>query len=503
MTRITTDLERLDSLLCDIKARVSRPGQVPYLGMQELGQFMEEVHTALGSCLGFDPQKVHISAWHVELEKNGYRCHPAKYGPLDVIYGYRNIASHPNEEKHSITPDEVKRRLGDVNQLLPDLTRLLTDHTFVDHLFEVQVCSLHQRRAETLRQAIASTGAVKDYLSLVLEYALPFVPEKRRGFLKAPPDKQLPLLITILGSLCSTPVSDVLNGLAVHLLQHASATLHIEPLRRWLISHGTSQELGATPPRLRVIRLTLDRDPRTHGAFLLHHVTVLEPVIPGLAEHLPEFPIEVADIGELYSQVVKVLNGIRAVMDRTMESAAGMCNIRNWQEFVLELEVTADLAGMDFEIVAGSRPGRNLLSLFRCITVRPILDPDALLPLRGLDRPLFHPRHDQNAVAVWGTSDPKCLYQAAQGRDCLFTGPVAWGSGACIPPLVEAFEGFPGAIVCPADDDMEGLGPLYEDKDHRLWPELLDRVSVLRRGGARLKVLWNDPSYEHMLAESV
>lgn len=503
MIPISSDLERLDSLLRDLGARVFRPGQVPYLGMQELGKFIEEVHTALGNCLGFDHKKVHISEWHLELKKKEYKCHSAKYGPLDVIYGYRNIASHPNEDMHSITPEEVIRRLQDVNQLLPDLVCLITDHPFVDHLFEVQVCSLHQHRAETLRQAIASTGEVKDYLNLVLEYALPFVPEKRHGFRKAPPDKQLQLMMPILGSLCSTPDSDVLNGLARHLLQHASVTMDTEPLRRWSIRYGAPLEPGTTPPRLRVIRLTADRDPRKDGAFLLHHVTVLEPIIPGLAEYLPEFPIEVTDINDLYAQLVKVLNSIRTAMDHTMGAAAATCDIRKWQEFVLELEVPADLACLDFETAAGSRPGRSLLSLFRCVTVRPILGLDALLPLRGLDRPLFHPQHHRNTVAVWATSDTERLYQAAQGCDCLFTGPAAWGNGTCIPPVVDAFEGFPGAVVCPADDDMEGLGPLYEDKDHRLWSELLDRVSGLRRGGARLKVLWNDPSYEPMLAESV
>lgn len=72
-----------------------------------------------------------------------------------------------------------------------------------------------------------------------------------------------------------------------------------------------------------------------------------------------------------------------------------------------------------------------------------------------------------------------------------------------MPPIVQAFEGFPGAVVCQADDDTEGLEPLYLGENQRNWPELLDRVTALRRSGTSLKVLWNDPGYETMLAESV
>ena len=65
MTSVETDCERLNALLGDLKARTFRPGQVPYQGMQELGQFVEEIHTALGCCLGFNSTRVHIDAWHL------------------------------------------------------------------------------------------------------------------------------------------------------------------------------------------------------------------------------------------------------------------------------------------------------------------------------------------------------------------------------------------------------------------------------------------------------
>lgn len=497
-----SDHERLITLLSDLKTRVLRPGQAPYQGMQELGQFIEEVHTALGQCLGFDYERVHISGWHTEMRKHGYNCHPATYGALDLIYGYRNISSHPNEEKHQITSAQVSRRLNDVMDDVPRLASHVCNHAFVDELFAVQKCSLHQHRAETLGAAIIQTGAVNDYLKIVLEYALPFVPERNRGFLKAPEDKQLKPLITTLGSLCSTNDNDVLKGLATHLIEQAP-TLNIEPIHRWLIQYGTPLAPGSTPARLRVIRLVLDRDPRSSGAFLIRYATILEPVIPGLVEHLPEFPIPVTDLADLYVQIVKLLNSVKAAIDRAIGDAVSNSDIRNWQEFVFEVEVPADLAGLDFESASGARPGRNLVSHFRCITVRPYLDPDALHPLRGIDRPLFHPRFNRNSVAVWGTNNPKQLYQAAQSRDCLFTGPSAWRTCPDVPPLVEAFEGFPGAIVCSADDDITGLGPLYEDEEQRNWPELLDRVTSLRQNGASIKVLWNDPSYDTILAESV
>jgi hypothetical protein len=361
----------------------------------------------------------------------------------------------------------------------------------------------YQHRAETLSAAIAQTDAVNDCLKIALEYALPFIPEKSAGFLKAPKDKQLKPLLTVLGSLCPTTDVDILKGLATQLIEQAPPDVDVEPLNRWLIQYGTPLAPGTSPQRVRVIRLTLDRDPRSPGAYLIRYATVLEPVIPGLVEHLPEFPTPVTDLADLYIQVVKLLNSVKVAIDRAMGNAVINSDIRNWQEFVFEVEVPADLAGLDFESASGARPGRSLMSHFRCITVRPYLDPDALHPLRGLDRPLFHPRFNRNSVAVWGTSSPEQLYQAALNRDCLFTGPAAWRTCPDIPPLVEAFEGFPGAIVCSSDDDSEGLDPLYEDKEQRNWPELLDRVTSLRQSGVRIKVLWNDPSYDTILAESV
>jgi hypothetical protein len=142
MTMTESKHERLDALISDLKARVLRPGQVPYQGMQELGQFVEEVHTALGNCLGFDSKKVQISSWHIEMGKHGYKCHPATYSALDSIYGYRNISSHPNEEKHEITAAQVSRRLNDIIDDVPKLASHVCNHAFVDELFVVQKCSL-------------------------------------------------------------------------------------------------------------------------------------------------------------------------------------------------------------------------------------------------------------------------------------------------------------------------------------------------------------------------
>jgi hypothetical protein len=69
--------------------------------------------------------------------------------------------------------------------------------------------------------------------------------------------------------------------------------------------------------------------------------------------------------------------------------------------------------------------------------------------------------------------------------------------------VVQAFEGYPGAIVCEADNESEALEPLFEGQEQRGWPELLDRVTELRLKGSRLKVLWNDPSYDFVLADSL
>src|SRR5207244_2175845 len=95
-----------------------------------------------------------------------------------------------------------------------------------------------------------------------------------RGFLKAPPDRQLASLLPLLGSLCSSPESDVLNGLAKHLLEQAPPMLNVGALRQWLSRYGTPIEPGAAPRRLRVIRLTLDRDPRISGALLIRDGTI-------------------------------------------------------------------------------------------------------------------------------------------------------------------------------------------------------------------------------------
>jgi hypothetical protein len=325
-------------------------------------------------------------------------------------------------------------------------------------------------------------------------------------------------LLDILYSLIPGHFEDVLFRLRVpmqYLSQGSQATRAIEVIR-YLESQNCLSTLEAllqsstknapltpsTVPRLYVMRLTLDKDPRSAGGLLLLDATIVEPIIPQLAQRLPKFPIAVANLNLIYSQVLYVLKYIGAALNQATKHVPNATEIYHWREFVLEIEIPSDLAKLDFEF-ASDQEEEDLALLFRCVTLRPQIGPNALVPIRGLDRPIVHPRYQKNAVSAWATDNPKILFRTAQGRDCLFTGPAAWDSCNGIPPIVGAFRGFPGAIVCQADDENKGLGPLYEDKDQLSWPELLDRVTELRRNGTKLKVLWNDPSYAPFIAESV
>lgn len=500
LTATENDLQRLNDLLEDLKGRVIRPsGQPPYLGMQELGQFIEEVHTALGDCLQFDHKKVQIKEWHTQIQNNGYECHPSQYSALDSIYGYRNISSHPNEEKHAISSEAVLRRFDDISELLPDLARRLIHHAFIDKLFDKQQCSYHQRRAEELRKAIEAAGNISELLEQAKEFALQFVPEKKRGFLRAPLEHQLKPFLTSLACQCSSETNDILNQLAKHLANLALPILNSKPIQDWLIKYGHPHPPGTAQHRLRVIRLTLDRDPRTSKSLLIRNAAVIEPVIPGILNFLPEFPIPVADLGQLYTNVVRLLNSIRQGLHAVLQNNRGI----SWQDFVLDIEVPEDLTATDFEFTQGERPGRNLVSTFKCVTMRPLFDYETLHPLTGLNRPIAHPRYRKNSAAIWAINDPETLYQAAQGQDCLFVGPMSWGDGTSVPPIVQAFEGVPSVVVCSADDDAQGLAPLYGDDDQKEWHELLDCITGLRRNGIKLKVLWDDPTYEPVFARSV
>jgi hypothetical protein len=335
MVKDALDRDRLDALLVDLEMGAFRPGQAPYQGMQDHGQFIEEVHTALGQCLGFDCTKVQIRDWHLEMRKHGFDCHPARFGAIDVIYGYRNIASHPNEEKHLINLEEVKRRFDDIHQLIPELDSRLVSHPLVDYLFKVQACSLHQRRAESLRLVIAGYANPNDLIPIVLDYALPFIPESKRGFQKAPLDRQLAPILVILGRVCSTSESDPLTGLAEHILRHATPAMSLNPLHHWSAKFGHPLMPGTSPLRLRVIRLTMDRDPRDARTILVRHASIVEPPVPDQDQYLPEFPIPCADLGELYNLVIGLMKKLRPALAQWAAFESGAREARHWREFIL------------------------------------------------------------------------------------------------------------------------------------------------------------------------
>ena len=315
--------------------------------------------------------------------------------------------------------------------------------------------------------------------------------------------RQFAPISAILGRLCSNAQSDPLTGLVEHLLQHAIPTMSLEPLHQWLARFGSPLMPGIGPPRLRVVRLTLDRDPRDARAMLVRHAAVVEPPIPDLDRYLPDLPVSVANLGQLYDLMTRLMNSLGPALVQASASARETGKPHSWREFVLDIEAPDEIACEDFEFACPNRPGRKLLNHFRCITVRPLYGYEVIRPLRGVDCPVFHPRHNKNSVAVWETNEPEYLYQAAQGRDCLFTGPMALGCGDGVPAIVQAFEGYPSAIVCQADHEAEALEPLFDGEEQRYWPELLDRVTMLRLKGGRLKVLWNDPSYDLVLADSL
>jgi hypothetical protein len=492
MKSIEADLERLNLLLDDLRSRALWTGQTPYKGMQDLGTFVEEVNKALALVLDFPVSSVNVNEWHNRLKEKGYPCPSSWYGPLHHIYGYRNIASHSEEEKHRISYQYVEQEYAQIRRLVPDLVERLTRHDLVSSLFAVQAASWPQLRAKRLRAAIAESGAD---IEEVLEYALRFIPPSRHGIRKAPREKRLELCIPFLAAVNSPPHDDLLKCLVDHLLTPASGIGEHQPLRAWLRQYGSREPPGMQRARIRVIRLSIERDPARSEGLLVRDVAVVVPPVPQVASALSDLPIEVPTPDRFPESVASLLNRIGSIIRQVLGSFG---EVPRWSDFVLELEVPYDLACIDFEALE-SRPGWALKNTFRCVTIRPFDDIDALTPLRGIVAPLAHPRYGRNAVALWGSSDVGALLCAGQEKDCLFTGPSAWRCDG-VPPLVEAFVGFPGAIVC-SEDNEPALDPIYQSEDERQWPEILDSVTRLRRSGARLKVLWNDPDNAPHLAQ--
>jgi hypothetical protein len=492
MTLPTSD-DRVEAILEDLAHSARRPGTLPVHRMVVLGKFVEEIHKTLGLFLGFDSDKVKIDAWHLELSKLGEPVHASLYQHLHAIYGWRNISGHSNTEQHAVTNRRVLRDLEEVTESFTRLVTFLPAPGLLDTFLKVQTSNKRLLHAEKLREALEVMAGPTGALKKALAYALPLLAPKQRGFLKAPPERQLRQILTQLAAYAVDGNDGHLVRLAEYLDAELPPNLDRAPLHKW--ARGMqAMAVGAGDPheRLSVIRARIDEDPETPGGLVLRSLRALTPEQDVYSVTFRE---PFAGVDDLAVALVEPLGRLQQVLARVQACAV------NTEHFVLQIEVPPTLACASFE--SSLRRKVPLFASFRCVVVRPLLESRLA---RTLQATIAHPTANDNCIALWERVDLPELCAAVAQKDCYFVGPAHWDSAPQIDRLAAGVEAFDQVCigVLAQDVDREGfLDRVFGVYVRRPIGDLLDTITALRRSGERMVVLWDDLAYEPPRAEVV
>ena len=485
----------LGYLLEALELRVRRRGQPPYVGAQELGCFVEEVHAALCKSLGTDPDRTDLGQWHKVLKDNaGIVVHPAWYEQLRVVYGWRNIASHPTEQRNEITSDHVLRDLSLVQERVRDLAHRLHARSFVEELFAVQRTCEEQRLGQRLLVALDSSGPPENLAGPVMEYALGPLRRERARLEAVPVRWRTRAVVRSLARLADVGPQGHLVRLAEYLCSNLPDEIDREPLRQWIQAEGLAAEPDGVGRRLDVLRVAIEADPEHAGRYRLTAAWLIEPRIPDVERFLPPLPIEMPGLEALPHALKAVLNGLHRAL-----AASRPRDAMHWSDFVLQLQVPPELAlaGLD-ELKHRLGP---LWTLFRCVTVRPIVGRFLQSTLRG---DIAHPDLGGNSRAIEEPMAPEEIFLRMRGRDCLFAGPsLGVSEPNTVPAVVSAFDGYSCTVIEHTESLSDALQRLFSERPQCDLGTLLDRVTERREAGQRLTILWDDDDYDHLNPESV